>query len=83
MDTQHTDVAFHRRLAGEFFRPRSQRKRPGIFWAHILLLMATLSIGVLLGVYGSEDAARPETGAPLQALPPSTSVALVSIGTCT
>lgn len=80
MDTQHTDLAFHRRLADEFFRPRPQRKRPGIFWADILV-MATLSVGVLVGVCGTEDAARPETGAPLQALPPSTSVALVSIGT--
>lgn len=82
MDTQHTDVAFHRRLAGEFSRPRLQRKRLGIFWAEVLL-MAALSAGVLVGVCGSEDAARPETGAPLQALPPSTSVALVSIGTST
>lgn len=79
MDTQHPNVAFYRRLFGVFSRPSPQYKRLGIFWAEVLL-MTTLGAGVILGVCGSDDATRPETGAPLQAFPPSTSVALVSIG---
>ncbi len=79
MDNEHTDAASRRRLAGKLPRLAPPHERRSFVWPEVLLVVA-LSAGLLVGVWGTDGAVRPETGAPLQAVPPSTLVALSCTG---